>query len=83
MKSTEGDLRYPTMIDEQLISLSWSVDATDAAPTDGQQQLFAELSGKLQEQLNQWDKILSVEVTGFTRTAERQRIPVVEVSNQK
>jgi hypothetical protein len=83
MKSTEGDLRYPTMIDEQLISLSWSVDATDAAPTDGQQQLFAELSGKLQEQLNQWDKILSVEVTGFTRTAERQRIPLVEVRNQK
>jgi len=33
--------------------------------------------------LNQWDKILSVEVTGFTRTAERQRIPLVEVSNQK
>ena len=32
MKSTEGDLRYPTMIDEQLIYLSWSVDASDSAP---------------------------------------------------
>ena len=39
MKSTEGDLRYPTMIDEQLIYLNWSVDSTDAAPTGGQQQL--------------------------------------------
>jgi hypothetical protein len=41
------------------------------------------LSGKLQEQLNQWDKILSVDLTGFTRTAERQKIPVVEVGNRK
>jgi len=83
MKSTEGDLRYPTMIDEQLVSLNWSVDATDAAPTSAQQQVFAELSAKLQEQLNQWDKILSVDLTGFTRTAEKQKIPVVEVGSQK
>jgi hypothetical protein len=83
MKSTEGDLRYPTMIDEQLIYLNWSVDGTDAAPTDGQRQLFAELTGKLQEQLNQWDKILSVDLTGFTRTAEKQKIGVVGVRSQK
>ncbi|MGA2144636.1 MAG: glycosyl hydrolase, partial [Bryobacteraceae bacterium] len=83
MKSTEGDLRYPTMIDEQLVSLNWSVDATDAAPTSAQQQVFADLSAKLQEQLNQWDKILSVDLTGFTRTAEKQKIPVVEVGSQK
>ncbi|MGP8243118.1 MAG: glycosyl hydrolase, partial [Bryobacteraceae bacterium] len=83
MKSTEGDLRYPTMIDEQLIFLNWSVDSTDAAPTAAQQQLFAELSARLQEQLNRWDKILSVDLTGFTRTAEKQKIPVVEVRNQE
>jgi hypothetical protein len=79
MKSTEGDLRYPTMIDEQLIFLNWSVDGTDAAPTDGQQQLFAELSGKLQEQLNVWDRILSTDLAGFNRAAEKQKITVVDV----
>ncbi len=79
MKSTEGDLRYPTMIDEQLIYLNWSVDGTDAAPTDGQQQLFAELSGKLQEQLNVWDRILSTDLAGFNRAAEKQKITVVDV----
>jgi hypothetical protein len=67
------------MIDEQLIFLNWSVDGTDAAPTDGQQQLFAELSGKLQEQLNVWDRILSTDLAGFNRAAEKQKITVVDV----
>jgi hypothetical protein len=82
MKSTEGDLRYPTMIDEQLIYLSWSVDSADAAPTDGQQRLFSELSAKLQEQLNGWDKVLSVDVSGFNKAAEKQKITAVDVHGQ-
>jgi hypothetical protein len=79
MKSTEGDLRYPTMIDEQLIYLSWSVDSTDAAPTEGQQQLFAKLSGELQEQLNRWDQILSQDLSAFNRAAEKQKISLIDV----
>jgi photosystem II stability/assembly factor-like uncharacterized protein len=79
MKSTEGDLRYPTMIDEQLISLNWSVDASDAAPTEGQQQLFAKLSAELQEQLNRWDQILSQDLSGFNRAAEKQKISLIDV----
>ncbi|MGD0869314.1 MAG: glycosyl hydrolase [Bryobacteraceae bacterium] len=79
MKSTEGDLRYPTMIDEQLIYLSWSVDSTDAAPTEGQQQLFAKLSAELEEQLNRWDQILSQDLAAFNRAAEKQKISLVDV----
>jgi photosystem II stability/assembly factor-like uncharacterized protein len=78
MKSTEGDLRYPTMIDEQLIYLNWSVDATDAAPTEGQQQLFAELSNRLQEQLNAWDQTLSRDLPTFNHAVEREKIAVVD-----
>jgi photosystem II stability/assembly factor-like uncharacterized protein len=79
MKSTEGDLRYPTMLDEQLISLNWSVDSTDAAPTDGQQQLFADLSAKLQEQLVAWDGILSRDLTQFNRAAEEKKLTLVGI----
>jgi photosystem II stability/assembly factor-like uncharacterized protein len=77
MKSTEGDLRYPTMIDEQLIYLNWAVDASDAAPTDAQQQLFTELSSKLQEQLNAWDQVLSRDVPSFNRAAEKEKVTVL------
>ena len=83
MKSTEGDLRYPTMLDEQLIFLNWSVDAADSAPTDGQQKLFADLSAKLQEQLNLWDRILSTDLAGFNRSAEKQKLMLVDVRSQK
>jgi hypothetical protein len=79
MKSTEGDLRYPTMIDEQLIYLNWSVDGSDAAPTEGQQRLFAKLSAELQEQLNRWDQILSQDLSGFNRAAEKQKISLIDV----
>jgi photosystem II stability/assembly factor-like uncharacterized protein len=79
MKSTEGDLRYPTMIDEQLIYLSWSVDASDSPPTEGQQQLFTQLSEALQGQLNVWDQVLSQDLTRFNRAAEKQKISLVDV----
>ena len=77
MKSTEGDLRYPTMLDEQLIYLNWSVDASDAAPTEGQQKLFADLSGKVREQLSQWDEILTRDLNGFNRAAEKQKLTIL------
>ena len=79
MKSTEGDLRYPTMIDEQLIYLNWSVDSTDSAPTDGQQQLFDQLSAQLQEQLTAWDSILSRDVAGLNRTAAEKKLTLVDI----
>jgi hypothetical protein len=79
MKSTEGDLRYPTMIDEQLIYLNWSVDSTDAAPSDGQQQLFTDLSSRLQEQLVAWDGILSRDLTTLNRTAEEKKLSLVGI----
>ena len=78
MKSTEGDLRYPTMIDEQLIYLNWSVDGSDAAPTEGQQQLFSQLSAQLQQQLNAWDQVLSRDVPAFNHAAEKEKIAVVD-----
>ncbi len=83
MKSTEGDLRYPTMIDEQLISLNWSVDSSDAAPTEGQQQLFAKLSAGLQEELDVWNQILSQDLTRFNRAAEKQKISLVDVKTRQ
>jgi len=79
MKSTEGDLHFPTMIDEQLIYLSWSVDSSDAAPTEGQQALFTKLSEDLQGQLNVWDQVLSQDLNRFNRAAEKQKLSLLDV----
>jgi hypothetical protein len=71
------------MIDEQLIYLNWSVDSSDAAPTEGQQQLFAKLRAELQEQLDVWHQILSQDLTRFNREAEKQKISLVDVRTQQ
>ena len=79
IKSTEGDLNFPTMLDEQLTALNWALDGGDEAPTQAQVATFEMLSGKIQEQLGKWDGILSKDLPNLNRAAERQKIPVVEV----
>ncbi len=77
-KSTEGDLNFPTMLDEQLTYLSFAVDAGDAAPTDAEVETFQMLSGKIQEQLNKWDGLLSQDLNTLNRAVEKQKIPLID-----
>jgi photosystem II stability/assembly factor-like uncharacterized protein len=78
MKSTEGNLAHPSMIDEQLIFLGSSVDAADAAPTEGQNQVFEWLSRRLQEQLREWDNILSKDVSALNRLMDQKKMTVLD-----
>jgi hypothetical protein len=78
IKSTEGDLNFPTMLDEQLTYLSFAVDAGDAAPTQGQAETFEMLSKKIEEQLAKWDGILSQDLLTLNRLAEKQKIPLLD-----
>ena len=73
IKSTEGDLNFPTMLDEQLTPTisACAVDAGDAAPTRPQAETFQMLSAKIQEQLNLWDGILSQDLNGLNRAARK------------
>jgi hypothetical protein len=77
-KSTEGDLNFPTMLDEQLTYLSFMVDGGDAAPTRAEVETFDMLSRKIEEQLGKWDGILSQDLNNFNRAAERQKIPLID-----
>jgi photosystem II stability/assembly factor-like uncharacterized protein len=77
VKSTEGDLNFPTMLDEQLIYLSFALDG-DAAPTQGQTEIFEMLSKKIEEQLAKWDGILSQDLLNLNRLAEKQKIPLLD-----
>ncbi|HEY3738880.1 MAG TPA: hypothetical protein VGL53_03500, partial [Bryobacteraceae bacterium] len=78
MKSTEGNLAFPSMIDEQLIYLGASLDATDSAPTAGQNQVFEMLSRRLQEQMREWDGVLSKDLSGLNKLVDQKKMPVVD-----
>ena len=78
VKSTEGDLNFPTMLDEQLTYLSFAVDAGDASPSAPQVETFEMLSKKIGEQLSKWDGILSQDLLNLNRLAEKQKIPLLD-----
>jgi hypothetical protein len=77
VKSTEGVLNFPTMPDEQLITLGWTVDG-DAAPTRAHVETFEMLSKKIEEQLSKWDGVLSRDLPNLNRLAEKQKIPLLD-----
>ncbi len=79
IKSTEGDLNFPTMIDEQLAFLSFAVDAGDAGPTQPQTATFEVLSKKVEDQESKWDSILSLDLLNLNRLAEKQKIPLLDL----
>ena len=81
VKSTEGLLNFPTMPDEQLITLSWIVDG-DAAPTRAQAETFEMLSKKIEVQLSKWDGVLSQDLPNLNRLAEKQKIPLLDTRGQ-
>jgi len=77
VKSTEGTLNFPTMPDEQMITLSWVVDG-DTAPTRAHSETFEMLSKKIEEQLAKWDGVLSQDLPNLNRLAEKQKIPLLD-----
>jgi len=82
VKSTEGDLNFPTMLDEQLWYLSFAVDGGDAAPTAAEVETFEMLSKKIGEQLSKWDNVLSVDLNGINKAAEKAKIPLIDSRGQ-
>lgn len=78
VRSTEGDLNFPTMVDEQMTYLSFAVDAGDAAPTVAQGETFELLSRRIEEQLSKWDRILSQDLANLNRLAEKQKLPLID-----
>ena len=57
MKGSEGNLAFPSMLNEAFDTFSRLVDAGDREPTKPQLDVFALLSGRLDEQLKKWNAI--------------------------
>jgi len=60
-----------------------SVDATDAAPTEGQNQVFDLLSKRLQEQLREWITFLSKDVGALNKLIDQGKLTVLDSQQAK
>ncbi len=83
MKSSEGNLRYPNMLNEQYASFNDIVQGDDGAPTAQQLLVFDELHSRLGAQLSQWQEIAGTDVPALNGLMRKHGVPTLAVGNGK
>jgi hypothetical protein len=81
MKSSEGNLRYPNMLNEQYASFNDLIQGVDGAPTAQQVLVFEELHGRLEAQLSNWQQIESAEVPALNEMMRKHGVPTLTVGS--
>ncbi len=79
MRSSEGNLRYPNMLDEQYDSFRYTLESADAAPTQAEVAVFDQLHGRLEKQVAAWRQIGATDVPAVNDLVRKENISLVEV----
>jgi len=77
--ASEDELNFPTKLNSKLGSLNQAVDSADAAPTEGELGVFAELDKQLDTQLARWREIASTDVPAVNAALSSANIQVVSL----
>jgi photosystem II stability/assembly factor-like uncharacterized protein len=78
MKASEDSLRYPVQLNEQYDTFIGTIDTDDVAPTAPQQAVFAELHGRLTEELTKWQALLGAELPALNTRMQQAGVPRLE-----
>jgi len=81
MKSSEGNLRYPNMLNEQYWSFNELIQSFDQAPTAQQLLVYDELHTRLTARLATWQQIQSTEVTALNVLLRKKGAPSLTVGS--
>ena len=81
MKSSEGNLRYPNMLNEQYASFNDLIQGVDQAPTAQQLLVFEELHGRLSTELAKWQEIRRADVPSLNDLMRKNGVPTLSVGN--
>ncbi|HEX4574670.1 MAG TPA: hypothetical protein VH158_06015 [Gemmatimonadales bacterium] len=73
----ESTLHWPIQIYNQFLSLNAMVQSADAAPTKQEEEVFQELSGRLDRELATLAGLESSEVAAFNRMLRDLNVPAV------
>jgi photosystem II stability/assembly factor-like uncharacterized protein len=83
MKSSEGNLGFPNMLNEQYDSFRTVLESADAAPTQPDYDTFDGLHKRLEAQLTSWRQIASTDVPAINELVRKENIALVEVPTGK
>jgi photosystem II stability/assembly factor-like uncharacterized protein len=79
----ESTLHFPIQIYNQLLSLNAMVQSADAAPTKQEQEVFQELSGRLDRELAQLASLETTDLAAFNRLLRDLSVPPVGTGSDK
>jgi hypothetical protein len=79
-KSLQDILNFPTMLNAKIGALLGSIGAADGAPTKQQYEVFDELSGRIDEQLEKLDEILEKDGKQLNKLIDKQGIDPISVN---
>ena len=79
MKSSEGNLRYPNMLNEQYASFNDLIQSVDQAPTAQQLLVYEELHARLSSELAKWQEIQRANLPGLNSLMRKQGVPSLSV----
>jgi photosystem II stability/assembly factor-like uncharacterized protein len=81
LKSSEGNLRYANMLNEQYYSFNYLIQGVDGAPTTQQLLVYDELHGRLNMELTKWQEIQRTDVPALNDLMRKNGVPTLAVGN--
>jgi photosystem II stability/assembly factor-like uncharacterized protein len=78
-RSRQDPLNFPIKLNNKIAGLSGTVASADAKPTQQAYDVYDELSGQLQVQLDRLDQIITVDIPGFNALVSQHEVPAVIV----
>src|SRR5208283_1895837 len=81
MKSSEGNLRYPNMLNEQYASFNDLIQGFDQSPTAQQLLAYDDLHGRLSSQLAKWQDIRTADVQALNDLMRKNGVPTLSVGS--
>jgi len=81
MKSSEGNLGFPNMLNEQYESFRSTLELADDAPTQPDYAVFDGLHKSLQTEIAAWKQIASTDVPALNELIRKQNVALVDVQS--
>jgi hypothetical protein len=77
-RSNQDPLNFPIKLNNKLASLLSLVESAEAAPTGQMGEVYGELSGQLQTELDEMEVILDTDLEELNRLLRANNLPIVE-----
>jgi hypothetical protein len=83
MKSSEGNLAFPSMLSERFDTFSHTIDRSDTEPTKAQLDVFQTLSTQSEEQVKKWAQLKNDEVPKVSELIKQANLPALIITEKK